>query len=513
MQRRLANHLERHSEHSTLNITGDLRCARTRHGRSGRASHVVLGSGGAVRTSDSRALTYLLLSIGFLAFAVLRLAEQPPAQDRHVPEDAGGYDDAIDEDGGGQQGMDASGLISDARSDTGELRLPPGFRVQKKVLRAEEATRRNPTLDDAYWLDGVDLDLSILLVTKDSVVTTTANVALVPIQRHTPGIAPRRITIVNFWADFCIPCRVEMPLLRDFMNANFGSDKVVGYSAIHVMEDKSGIMSAANYAQLLILDSGAKLPDGAAFYFEKGDGESPLLNRLEANKVAHANLPLTMIIDCQGRIRWVHNGGIDEAFLRDSLKPAIDALLTETSAPGVCPVAGDNVCTSPPERCAAEFPECNQLCKHNGTCDEFAGEKCALGVTDCYSKCKYNETCDDFAGETYQKAEFIEVCRNKIEPASCRAEYHPTTHRWCSNDGKCDTVAEQQEAVAAIGAKKTGKCPKDCKDTCLVERRDYLKAKCPRDRYHSGRHSWCDGDRFIDPANATQRKRCSAISR
>ena len=115
--------------------------------------------------------------------------------------------------------------------------------------------------------------------------------------------------LVNFWATWCLPCRVEMPLLAQ-APARYGADLVV--LAVDVQES---LQAAASYATA----SGLALP-----MLADTDGTVAALYRVRA-------LPTTFVVDRSGVVVRSHRGAITSAqVLADLLAPVTGASLVGT---------------------------------------------------------------------------------------------------------------------------------------------------------------------------------------
>jgi thiol-disulfide isomerase/thioredoxin len=453
-----------------------------------------------VSQTRARIIGYAFLAIGFAAYGAFRIAptvptptgstgntavtpqgaQAPPAREpaagKLLPAPTPQADFAAD-----RNGRHIPPEVEETAS------LPPGLRTPDKLLTAG----LDKSESGAYQMDKREFDLPLLRLTEGAApIPETVRTFL----RGPDGAGTPRVTIVNFWSDFCGPCKTEMPFLKTFVDSNYQDDTAVGYVALHVMMDKKGALGMADFVKLLPGVYRRDMPAKATFLFEPGDGASPLMTRLRSRMVADAeHLPLTVLIDCVGRIRWIHNGKITAEFLNTEMKPLITDLLAETGSAGVCPVPRDGTCTKPVEGCSPKLPECNflcnqnntcetfanegcsekwpmcnYLCKNNGNCDEFAGEECAPGVTDCYEECHKNNTCDEFAGESYAKPGFFEVCKSNLSPKCRPGEYVPVQHPWCALDDECEGD-EERAAIAGL-AKKT-QCLGGCAAKCTAFKR------------------------------------------
>jgi hypothetical protein len=105
-----------------------------------------------------------------------------------------------------------------------------------------------------------------------------------------------RPAIVNLWADWCPPCRHEMPVLHD---ATRGEPTV----AMFLVNQGDSPAKALSLPRATGFDAGAVVLDPTA--------------RLA--KAYGGALPTTIFIDAAGRVRAVHSGAISRAQLMDNI--------------------------------------------------------------------------------------------------------------------------------------------------------------------------------------------------
>lgn len=112
-----------------------------------------------------------------------------------------------------------------------------------------------------------------------------------------------QVTLVNFFASWCIPCRVEHPLLMDL--AKDGKVRLVG----------------VNYRD--------KPEDAVAWLDELGNPYSRIgadLNARTGIDWGVSGVPETFLIDPSGRIRYQQIGPIQANVLNETLLPMIEEL-------------------------------------------------------------------------------------------------------------------------------------------------------------------------------------------
>lgn len=95
------------------------------------------------------------------------------------------------------------------------------------------------------------------------------------------------VVMINFWASWCAPCRVEMPKLNDLYNKY----KDLGFVLLGVnVEQQETPMR--NFLQ--------KRPVDFPILMDKGNDVSKLYNVIA--------MPTTVLVDRSGNIRYIHQG-------------------------------------------------------------------------------------------------------------------------------------------------------------------------------------------------------------
>ncbi len=111
-----------------------------------------------------------------------------------------------------------------------------------------------------------------------------------------------KVVVLNFWADWCAPCRAEAPFLDAV--ATRSASAGVQFVGVNVKNDRS---SALSFERV----SGTPYP---SLYDQPG----ALLLRFR--KIVPQTPPSTMLIDRQGRLAGIFNGGVTESELGSSVQ-------------------------------------------------------------------------------------------------------------------------------------------------------------------------------------------------
>ncbi len=123
-----------------------------------------------------------------------------------------------------------------------------------------------------------------------------------------------KVVMLNFWATWCGPCKLEMPHLQQIYSDLSDQGLVVVSVSIDDARDKSQIKP-------VIMSKRVTFP-------VVHDQDTSLVSQYNPTKT----LPFTVLIDREGRIAQVHQGYNpgDE----DALRAEVEALLSGTSAAG-----------------------------------------------------------------------------------------------------------------------------------------------------------------------------------
>jgi peroxiredoxin len=108
-----------------------------------------------------------------------------------------------------------------------------------------------------------------------------------------------KTVIVNFWGTFCPPCREEMPALQK-QSAEWAGKGVVVLGVNLQMDSDVAVksfLSELNVTFTIVRDTSDEV--------RKTYGVT--------------NFPTTFFVDANGKIRAIHSGQMDEAFIRNTL--------------------------------------------------------------------------------------------------------------------------------------------------------------------------------------------------
>lgn len=171
------------------------------------------------------------------------------------------------------------------------------------------------------------------------------------------GAGPN-LVVINVWGAWCPPCMRELPRLLELRERDaWGRD--VRFVPIHLgpLDSSSGMASRLLAGMQLLVDA---QPGGGSL--------SEFLVRAGVVREV-PGVPLTLVLDCQRRLRWLHIGEIDDT---TEIEATLTDLRKELTGPR-CAVA--RPAPGPGE--APQDPDCG-----DGRCNT-AHETCASCPTDC----------------------------------------------------------------------------------------------------------------------------------
>ncbi|MDF0604501.1 TlpA family protein disulfide reductase [Neisseriaceae bacterium TC5R-5] len=112
-----------------------------------------------------------------------------------------------------------------------------------------------------------------------------------------------KVTVVNFWATWCGPCRQEMPMLNTMRKKLSPQGVEVVGIALDSKDEVKRFISSIKVSYPILL----------------GDSDTLDVLRSLGNKTG--GLPYTLVLDRQGRIVSQFTGLLDEKRLTASIKP------------------------------------------------------------------------------------------------------------------------------------------------------------------------------------------------
>ena len=181
----------------------------------------------------------------------------------------------------------------------------------------------------------------------------------------------RRISVINVWATYCAPCMRELPRLLELLaGRSWGPDLRLVPILLEAPDRLNDLqrsalqtLRAAPASKQILVDL---TPAGALQTVLHEAGLLP----------EQATLPITLVLDCEQRLRWLHRGEITDtqplAAILDELRAELPRCVDpEPAAPDSC---GDAYCD--PERaedCATCPADCG--CPENRECVAVPGRR------------------------------------------------------------------------------------------------------------------------------------------
>jgi cytochrome c biogenesis protein CcmG/thiol:disulfide interchange protein DsbE len=113
-----------------------------------------------------------------------------------------------------------------------------------------------------------------------------------------------KVVVLNVWGSWCDPCRAESPLLQRWHER----------------------ISRGGKATLLGVDVLDNTPDATAFVREYGLTYPQLKDPDDKVRSDYgvAGVPETIVIDPRGRVAAVKRGPVDDAFMREKVRPLLE---------------------------------------------------------------------------------------------------------------------------------------------------------------------------------------------
>ena len=120
----------------------------------------------------------------------------------------------------------------------------------------------------------------------------------------TPASLRGKVVLLNFWATWCPPCRVEMPGFQDV----YDEHRADGFVVLGVSTDRAGRDPVREFLQ----------ENGITYPVAMANGE--IVNAYGGARV----LPTSFLIDREGRIRHEVRGYFTEVALRQAVRRLLD---------------------------------------------------------------------------------------------------------------------------------------------------------------------------------------------
>ncbi len=119
------------------------------------------------------------------------------------------------------------------------------------------------------------------------------------------------VVVVNFWAEWCAPCREEMPIFQDVYEQTRMTGEPVVFLGVDLKSDRE------ENALKLIADLGITYITG-----RDAGGDDPLHGPIQQAFGIPESYPVTIFIRPDGKIDTVRIGQLDEKELRERIKHA-----------------------------------------------------------------------------------------------------------------------------------------------------------------------------------------------
>ncbi len=116
-----------------------------------------------------------------------------------------------------------------------------------------------------------------------------------------------KVVILDFWATWCGPCRASMPVLGELAKT---------------YKEQGLVVLSLNTEGWRLATAARKMADELSPHVKLASDNGPVSELYNVNTIPHM-----LVIDREGRVRWVHRGFNSASALRDGLNEAIRPLL------------------------------------------------------------------------------------------------------------------------------------------------------------------------------------------
>jgi len=130
-----------------------------------------------------------------------------------------------------------------------------------------------------------------------------------------------KVVVLNFWATWCKPCLEEMPSLAGLAQRYQSRGFVVVAASVDEADSRNLVESIAG-----------RMPEGMEVWVGATLAD---MQRLEVGE----SLPVTVLLDREGRVARVHHGAIEKDSFDESIEPLLGASQEKKRFPGVTEAA------------------------------------------------------------------------------------------------------------------------------------------------------------------------------
>lgn len=144
---------------------------------------------------------------------------------------------------------------------------------------------------------------------------------LVDVVLKSGPVEENRVTVVNLWASWCLPCKQELPWFKSMFEGSDWGDNV-RFVPLQVSDSRDPVWAREEF--------GPMMPE-VKFFLSDRDDVLPVLRKFDAIKKKskeELQLPITLVFDCRRDLRLIHVGGLLERDF-DELRERLDQLAGE----------------------------------------------------------------------------------------------------------------------------------------------------------------------------------------